>query len=650
MKNKYKKRVINIFLSFLLIFNSLDFSVFANEETSEETPTPTEEYTEPTPTTTEENIEPTPTPTEDYVPEETPVPTEVSEYTEEDSENTSTQIEDTSGLVEYYIEEESPLMLIANEEISTEATDEKDINDIGNYKFVFDYEDELEHRVLHDIHINDTVEKFKFEDEFYAYEPVVGFDITLYTEKTVIDAEENAMTVKEDATFENPIRVNITSKLFEDIYKQYAEDDNYTILRVNKEEAIDQLEEKIQLEGLSFENAEEDNTRNTLEDVKEDSTLEQLAFTIEENTTITTNDNEEEIEVVEDYTLSFESATFTTFIIAKKEEIVELERKDEAIEDELLMVPELNFLTSQMVAAPLAFSSGSPLLGAGENTGDGYNHEGDFGQSATAPAQSGASNDGITIERLSIKWKIKDYVQGKESNLYGTYNITPETDSLPYMKFQIDYALSGKDRIPAGDIEIIIPAYIWKTRDGREAGLLNLSTKGFEWKRVGNNIVITNSKPLPAATSGFIQGAWFMQSPNLDAEPSTFTSTYAHEIRDVDTVDKSLPYAYGSDVLFAVMNVKTPANNEVVSLESNHINATINTKVAIKSTSKTNYDQTTRTYFFYDGATGAGIPVQLLNQLEGNTSDYYFVKWYVDASAAGNQAFTLTMEERCSSN
>lgn len=567
------------------------------------------------------------------------------EVTGEDNNQTDSTIVDETieeAQAEEEIKQTEPEAPV-NEQIGT--IDVNDLFDINNYEFIFESallaeDSATSSSIVKDIKVISDFNDYALGDAYYEYEPVIGFDISFYREEnrsademanidttiegvTVIQNDDGTYTIRREVVFDEPVKVTIKSKLFSNLYNDGQQEDDITVLHIYGEKE-----------------------QNLGDDETIDYGYAQIAYALDEANALI---NEGQDATEEEYAMAFESSSFSPFIVAKKKEIAQLESTAESSEEALLQNKSLEETTLQLLSSPI-LSAPSGLLTGPANTGQGFNHTQGLGSSSVPNMQQASvSGDGITIEKLSIKWKVKN-ATGKEDNLYGTYDILPVGDNIPYYKFQIDYALSGKGRINPGDVEIVIPAFIWKTRDGREAGLFNISTKGFEWRRVDDNIVITNKKELPASTSGFIQGVWFNTSPNLDVEPSVFTSTYAHEIVDIDSVDPdNTPYGYGSDDLMAVMTVKTPQNGEVLTLSSNTINATLNTSVAIQSTYKTILNQINRYryYQFYSNATDAKVPSVLLENLPTGTSpdDYYYAVWYVDAKASGNQAFDLTIQD-----
>lgn len=258
--------------------------------------------------------------------------------------------------------------------------------------------------------------------------------------------------------------------------------------------------------------------------------------------------------------------------------------------------------------------------------------------------QTPVTADHITIEKITIRW-VSPSSGETESALYDDLNLVPTNDIIPNQQWQLDVAFSGKDEIKAGDLEIVLPAYIWLDRDGKEPGIVTVAvpregTPGnydFAWKRVGDTIVITNKRNLSAASKYMVQGTFRMTSPDPNSDPEHFDSTYAHQMIDGDGGD-----VYKSNPLFGVVNVTTPNTGETISMTSNEIFATIDTHVEVANASKTSYDKYSKRYnVFYDHKK-TNLPTDFL---PSNPEDYLYIKWYVDGRATGNQPFTMIMED-----
>lgn len=259
-----------------------------------------------------------------------------------------------------------------------------------------------------------------------------------------------------------------------------------------------------------------------------------------------------------------------------------------------------------------------------------------LGAGALPPTQEPVTEDGMTIEKVVIKWLSKSNGSDDPAG-YGTLSLAPTTDDVSNQQWQVDFAISGRHEHEAGTIEVAMPAYIWKDRNGEEPGVLTLAVpedpeKGadFAWKRVGDTIVFTNTHTISAATKVMLQG--------------TFRELTAHEMVDMDVADgsdyKDAEYTGHSDELFAQVTLTTLKGN-TVSMTSNSIDAQISTYVEAASASKTAYNPTTKEYYLY-WDTPSNIPASFLPE---HADEYCYVRWYVSGQAEGNQPFTMTVSD-----
>ena len=240
------------------------------------------------------------------------------------------------------------------------------------------------------------------------------------------------------------------------------------------------------------------------------------------------------------------------------------------------------------------------------------------------PVQDSVTVDNTTIERLHIRWLSTS--DGANTPAYfGRLKLAPTTDVVRNQMFQIDFALSGQRTYQPGEIELTFPAYLWLDRNGKEPGELILSipredqdtSVEFVWKRVDNNIVITNAKPLSAASKVMIQG--------------TFRNVAAH-----DMVDGTVSPQFG-----VTLTVTTP-NNKTATMTSNTIDAEIDTEAHVSYANKTAYNSVTGTYDVYWMEVPSAIPLELLPE---NPENYAYVRWYVAGTADGNQPYKMYVED-----
>ena len=251
-------------------------------------------------------------------------------------------------------------------------------------------------------------------------------------------------------------------------------------------------------------------------------------------------------------------------------------------------------------------------------------------------SQEPVTEDGMTIEKITMKW-LSSSTGSTVPAGYDRLEITPEADDVAAQQWQIDFALSGKHEHNAGDIEVVIPANIWFDRDGNEAGVVTLAVPEdpdagaeWNWKRVGDNIVFTNTRNLSAATKVMIQGS--------------YRQMVAHMMVDKDVSEESGHYDAEfpgiSRELQATVNVVVP-NGNTISMTSNSIDASINTAVSAASATKTAYNSSSRSYYLYWNVPN-NIPSEFLPE---SPQDYVYVRWYVSGQAQGNQPYVMTVTD-----
>ena len=246
----------------------------------------------------------------------------------------------------------------------------------------------------------------------------------------------------------------------------------------------------------------------------------------------------------------------------------------------------------------------------------------------TPPTQEPQSADGVKIEHVYVRWLSSS--DGEDSAAaFGDLELKPDLEKVSNQQFQIDFALSGQETYEPGTVRIEFPASIWEDRNGETCGTLTLSVPEapetgaeFSWTRVGDKIVITNVKPLPAASKIMLQG--------------TFRDLSAIDMKDrTDSAD------------FGVTVTVTTPNGENVSMDSNEIHAKIDTHVDATYANKTAYNSASKGYdVWWDGAP-SDMPEELLKALPKGSKpeDYGYVRWYVAGAASGSQPFNMYVED-----
>ena len=222
--------------------------------------------------------------------------------------------------------------------------------------------------------------------------------------------------------------------------------------------------------------------------------------------------------------------------------------------------------------------------------------------------------DGSTIEEVSVKWVTKDTTDNDDSNLL---YVKPSANHSQSVILQINYALSGEHDYAPGDVTITIPASIFKNRSGKDYGTMVIpypedpSRKDeFNWKLVGDQYILTNTRKFDAATKGFIQISIENLSPS-------------------ELVDMQV-----SEPFDAYIEVVTNKGN-TIALRSTELTAQFDTEAKITGATKRTYGSVTR-------VEASAIPAA--QRIEGE-EEYIKVDWYVWGQISSNTYYTLDLTD-----
>ena len=244
---------------------------------------------------------------------------------------------------------------------------------------------------------------------------------------------------------------------------------------------------------------------------------------------------------------------------------------------------------------------------AAEGEGDTGDADGD-GDEPERPTN--VSGDGSNIDVMTARWVTEDTVDNGDPDLL---YVRPDQNSrAERVRLQINYALSGEHRYDPGDIVITVPANMFKDRSGKNTGSIIVpypedpSRKSdFNWKQVGDNIVITNTKSMSAATKGFIQ----FEFDGLDP---------------TKLVDMAV-----SDEFVATIDVTTHKGN-ILSLSTQPLTAQFDTQAELTRTNKR-----------ANGVTRIKAAQLPANQRIEGVNEYIKADWYVWCSTNANTYYTI---------
>ena len=275
------------------------------------------------------------------------------------------------------------------------------------------------------------------------------------------------------------------------------------------------------------------------------------------------------------------------------------------------------------------------------------------------------ASETVTIETLTIEWKAVTHNQWVDPI---HRDLVCDTDYVPDQKFQIDISLNGDEIIQPGALELIFPAYLWKTRDGEEAGRLYLSVPAepdhdaeFAWRRAGDSIIITNTHKMTSTSRILIQAA-FRNVKAHDMRDGTDSRTF----NDFFNVQANLTNSEGK-TLTRIGNQHFKENGEpetktVPVLDENGeqvcdeegepvtreeyvytpIYATIDTHAAAKVLTKNALNPYIQNEYYTYFTVPAELPAEYLPE---NPEKYAYARWTIRAIASGSQPYTMTLTD-----
>ena len=231
--------------------------------------------------------------------------------------------------------------------------------------------------------------------------------------------------------------------------------------------------------------------------------------------------------------------------------------------------------------------------------------------------------DGTKIIGITAKWITQDTVDnGDESLLY----VKPADTSDQSVKLQINYSLAGEYDYEPGDVEIKIPASIFKGRAPEYDDLGNVvlpfleapdSSSDFNWQLIKDEetgeeyYLLTNTRKMEAATKGHIRLAFTGLSP-------------------VDLVDMKVSEPFTAEIFVRVHTGK------LISLKSNTITAQFDTEARVVPGSAS---KTAREIKIVDANS-----IPKAQRIEGEQA-YVIVRYYTIATIEANTRYTLTVKD-----
>ena len=243
--------------------------------------------------------------------------------------------------------------------------------------------------------------------------------------------------------------------------------------------------------------------------------------------------------------------------------------------------------------------------------------------------QNPISGDDQRIENITVAWATPD--DAEDSNPE-RLSLVPKTDEFS-VKMKLSVALSGQYSYKEGEIQIVVPKYIFADRDGKPAGELEAAVpeapsqqSTFAYTEMGDSYVLSNTCELSAATQASFEFAVRKLDPIelvgngqlKDGEKAPTADALPTEVEK-----------YVTDNFYGTVNLTTHAGN-VLSMTSNKLDASVDTQEAISGAE------------LRGQSLSESWPSNWPEELKPVDADkYIYIDWYSWTSARGNQKYVL---------
>ena len=223
------------------------------------------------------------------------------------------------------------------------------------------------------------------------------------------------------------------------------------------------------------------------------------------------------------------------------------------------------------------------------------------------------SLDGNNIERFDIEWRSQD-----NDNDASRHNGVYTSNSDQVLSYKIIYGVSGKHDYDVGTFTIKVPKTIFKDRKDKPIGYTTFgvpkapdNNAQFAYTETDDAYIITNTKKLKAASSGYIE--------------ATIKGLTPSEIKDITT-------GYVSDKLKASLEIGLKTGS--IGKDSNLLDATFDTTAMVYG----GYLRRNTTVF-------DEFPTDWDERLKpSNPDDYYYATFTSGASSVGNQYYNIGLK------
>lgn len=224
-----------------------------------------------------------------------------------------------------------------------------------------------------------------------------------------------------------------------------------------------------------------------------------------------------------------------------------------------------------------------------------------------SPRVKAIPNTGNNQTSLNLTWE--------NSGTSGSCDKQSPLDDAPLVfQARADFTIPGEKDYAPGSVQFTLPLAIFKNYDKNYVGGIHMSippdpTPGAVWtyKRLRDNIVVSNAQTVSGGYSGYFEFA--------------YNNIVPHEV----------PSGTPSDPLTVTLTLQQGSQSS--SIKSNTLTAEINTSEKVTSVHK-------------EGEVSSDSPEYTNLDPTIDTSQYWFVNWYMYASVSGNRHFTLAITDK----
>ena len=243
--------------------------------------------------------------------------------------------------------------------------------------------------------------------------------------------------------------------------------------------------------------------------------------------------------------------------------------------------------------------------------------------------QNPISGDDQRIENITVAWATPDDAM---DNNPARLSLVPKADEFS-VKMKLSVALSGQYSYKEGEIQIVVPKYIFADRDGKPTGELEAAVpeapsrqSTFAYTEMDDSYVLSNTCEFSAATQASFEFAVRKLDPiELVGNGQLADGEKAHAADALPIeVEK-----YVTDNFYGTVNLTTHAGN-VLSMTSNKLDASVDTQEVISGAE------------LRGQSLSENWPSNWPEELKPADADkYIYIDWYSWTSARGNQKYVL---------